>query len=115
MSRAELLVTCPLPWLDNGLPPSRGELLLCPICGDDFLHLGEVAVDQLGAEVRVGPTGPLLESHTCDRRGAVVRVSVHCEFGHAIAIQFAFHKGTTLLGWERLPDPDPWPATLARN
>jgi hypothetical protein len=81
----------------EGQVPFPEGLLICSVCGFDYVHL-------LRAEVHQGPHGitiagavphPLLPPIT-ERglgRGSAVVVWMVCEDGHRFGWQLAFHKG----------------------
>ena len=81
-------------------------VVACPICGSPNVHLGPVSIVSGNAALRVSgdckaesiPWGE-------NRRGASVSLDMWCEGGwHHWAVVLEFHKGSTMVGWERLAD-----------
>lgn len=66
----------------------RGTILICPVCGLDYNHLG--TPDKLAGN-DCGATGYPV-------RGDVVRVPLTCEAGHEWLLMFGLHKGIVYLG-----------------
>lgn len=73
-------------------------LLCCPVCGGDYVHLSQVAVEQGQTRTTVGNEA----THTaaCDRgllqRGSLLVTSFWCEQGHAFEYRYSFCKGHVL-------------------
>lgn len=71
--------------------------VVCPECGDYFVHIESVQVNQGGevatvtcTETRVDKNGPKWG------RGSRVRITYWCESGHTFSHVFQFHKGVVL-------------------
>ena len=89
-------------------PPRFSEtwdppVILCPVCGFDYNHIGQVTVSQNCSVVRVGASDgqhlPLIEgfSQGGGGRGSTVAIRMSCESGHEWELVVKFHKGNTSL------------------
>jgi len=71
--------------------PGWGMVVLCPVCGDYYVHIG-------GEPVRT-----LSDSYEAwDGRGEAVRIPMYCEQGHRWHVRFGFHKGCMWHGIENV-------------
>ena len=95
-----ILVTLP-----DAQPESRRKqpdlMIVCPICGLDYVHLTGTAVIDGQDNYKAGWGG----------RGDLCRVSFWCENGHVWNLCFGFHKGN-LFGFYQY-EPTPTPETIA--
>ena len=67
-----------------------GPSIRCPICGEEYVHLGPVTKQES-------------DSGTAwDGRGSAARIEMRCEAGCNWTLRFGFHKGNTYLGLENL-------------
>jgi hypothetical protein len=98
-------------WPDDSGAGAFGALparpLLCPACGDSYVHLVEVRVYEStedGGSGTVVPAGggsasvrqtPEPGARPFGFRGATVELDAWCEQGHRFALRFSFHKGMT--------------------
>jgi len=77
----------------------------CP-CGNDYVHMTSVLVDQNGEVTEVRPKRP---AHGYSRSpsgtdGTIVEIGCYCERGHTFTVRFQFHHGRTLLSSTNLQD-----------
>src|SRR3990170_1094268 len=86
------------------------EVLLCPVCGHEYVHPLKVKVavgsqvsviDSQGLQVIEGETAETLEAR--QERGVRIILEYHCENGHHSNLILQFHKGNTLVLHEALP------------
>jgi hypothetical protein len=100
--------TMALPHDNDWGTPDWGVQAHCPICGDNYVHIGDA------------------ETRHCDDysawqgRGAAIRIAMSCEQGHEWTLRLGFHKGGTFIAIENpvaiTHDPGMWLANgnLAR-
>ena len=102
-----------------GDPPN--DILVCPVCGCEFVHPLAVEVstgrchlkvDASGLHLHYGETAETFEAK--QNRGIIISIEYHCESGHHGKIRFMFHKGNTFVEHESLP-ADPNFVTLWRT
>lgn len=77
--------------------PKDGTLILCPVCGDTYVHQSNV--EQL----------PGFDDYRASKhvRGDVNRIAMYCENGgHHFYLNLGFHKGSTHVWCEQIPHED---------
>ena len=104
MHSAKPLTFDPLMW--NG-----ENVLLCPVCGEEYLHQGKIEVfersedDVFGTHTMVnGPCTNVchdsLEGNPSARRQGLI-IHFLCEgCGHIYVMEIYQHKGLTFMGWQ---------------
>lgn len=81
-----------------------GGVVLCPVCGFDYVHMNGVEIDQGASIATVDGDGCRLTARAKERitqRGSQVTLWMNCESGHTFAQVFRFHKGMTFVRVER--------------
>jgi hypothetical protein len=90
------------------LSPSETEqIILCPVCKSDYVHMEYVVCNQGDYEVGVNGDGIHTRSNQEHARGSVVYLACWCENGHRFAFRFQFHKGQTFAELKRGVDFHP--------
>jgi len=111
-------------WLGdaNGGKLSLGENheVLCPVCGDFYVHIARVRVIQDKTQTIIERSVDRVEELPLSSgRGSTVFIDYFCESGHCFSMQQYFHKGVTFTGMtvsENIPeDRDEWPDELWRD
>lgn len=103
-------------------------ILICPHCGDQYLHHEEVDIFNRAEDCKIGQ-----HTHIPQSTSGGVQVRSHLEGNpslrrHGLRIEFwceicqgrfslciAQHKGGTYLHWERSVEPLPWDGPGARR
>lgn len=117
MAEMHLPLATPLRFVIRDL--QRGAACLCcPVCGFDYVHPEQGAVDQgrsRSVVTRESTTVATSDSPS-GHRGSVVVLRFWCEQGHGFEYRYEFHKGQMLceLSSWRLPDGEP-PSELWRD
>lgn len=87
---------------------SPGDAVLCPECGDTYVHLVGVNVHQPSSLTAVRAEEVSRRQHALENpfgfRGTTVEVLGECEAGHAFALRLSFHKGQTF-AWRDVAEP----------
>ena len=86
----------------------------CPFCGEEYVHIAHVEVDQGGFIAKVSCQGVEKRSEQSLARGSQVSIVMYCEDGCVFSINYSFHKGMTTKDVTRLPD-DPQLEELWRD
>jgi len=85
--------------------------LCCPVCGFDYVHPEQVAVDQGCSRSVVAreSTTVVAVGGLSGQRGSVIVLRFWCEQGHGFEYRYEFHKGHLLceLSSWRLPEGEP--------
>lgn len=90
--------------------------LCCPVCGDDYIHIGCVSAQQGQTQTVIGCERTETKAAPSGKRGSVVAINFVGECGHAFTYTFEFHKGQTWAGLSVVDvEPGEWPETLWRN
>ena len=98
------------------LEPDWPNVVRCPECGFDYVHLVGVNVYQLTVTTVVGPNGGTNREHgdhtPFGNRGSTAELTCQCESGHRFVLRFSFHKGN-LFAWRAAEGtaPELWPDT----
>lgn len=61
----------------------------CPVCDFEYTHFGKPSLRQTD------------DYDVWNGRGGALRVPMYCEAGHAWNLGIGFHKGISVLFWER--------------
>ncbi len=92
--------------------------LCCPVCGFDYVHPEQVAVDQGCSRSVVARESTTVAAvgGVSGQRGSVIVLRFWCEQGHGFEYRYEFHKGQLLceLSSWRLPEGEP-PSELWRD
>ena len=76
---------------------NQQDLICCPVCGFDYVHIGSVNVEQ--GHHRICATENTVITEASNRhegvRGSEATIIFWCEGGHQFEYRFAFHKGQT--------------------
>ena len=85
--------------------------LVCPTCGDLYVHPVKVSVENLFGTMQVDiiSTGvqTQIQEGAPSARGVVIRQALRCEQGHTWWLSLTFHKGHTLITTTTTLDPLP--------
>src|SRR5437879_6403333 len=82
--------------------------ILCPVCGDDGVHIASVEVDRGGSVLTVpSQTEAILSQRARTARGVVLAIEMWGECGHRFVVRLQFHKGTTFLVVDSRPEVGP--------
>lgn len=73
---------------------ANNQILSCPFCSCDCLHIENVRVNRGGEVTHVNHDGTRLRAGTPSGRGARIEVTLFCENGHEWTSSLQFHKGT---------------------
>lgn len=73
----------------------KQEVLCCPVCGFDSVHIGTVCVLQNNVATIVERCVDRVVEQKNGTRGSIVEIDFLCEAGHFFKQAFDFHKGTT--------------------
>jgi hypothetical protein len=91
-------------------------LICCPLCGGDYVHLGQISVQQGQTQTVIGRERTETKAAPSGKRGSAVAINFVGECGHAFTYAFEFHKGQTSAGLSVIDvEPGEWPETLWRN
>ncbi len=88
------LIEHPLRWIVRDIGADAPGLC-CPLCGMDFVHPEQVAVDQGKTRtiVRCESTNVSASSREATHRGSLISLDFWCENGHVFRYLLEFHKG----------------------
>lgn len=97
MEKKKILKTSTTEWVGE-------EVLLCPICGEPFIHPLSVSVAKGHETFHIRHEGAVvtqeetpLSRKAIAERGVRIALEYHCEMGHHGFLIFQFHKGETLI------------------
>jgi hypothetical protein len=88
------------------------EVLLCPVCGCEYVHPLKVKVATYNRIFTIDPEGCIIQGHTAETdkaaqaRGVRIILEYRCENGHHGNLILQFHKGSTFVHHEILPTDD---------
>jgi hypothetical protein len=77
--------------------------VFCPVCGDEWVHLEDVADGEGYESGREGDAGKVLNNFPWVR-GPVKALIFAGDCGHRFSVSLGFHKGATFVFCERLSD-----------
>jgi hypothetical protein len=75
--------------------------IACPVCGDDYVHIHRVTVDQGSARSICESDFVQVRKIKQAGRGSLVRITFECESGHSWEYGLQFHKGKTTAWMKR--------------
>jgi hypothetical protein len=93
--------------VDGNSNDDNEKMLVCPVCGDEYMHHGNVRIfsrfgeDKDGLQVDVSNSvkvEPVRSGAIPGRRDAI-HISFTCENGCASLLQIMQHKGNTFFEW----------------
>ena len=75
------------------------NVLNCPVCNGDNVHLGSVTVTQGDSRTHVANGRVVTSDREANARGSSVSIDCLCESDHRFALDLHFHKGVTFVGY----------------